>query len=95
MTNVTLVNETEVHVVALVKETEVHVVAVGPVQIGKGGGGIGEIFVLDVTPTTTGLVGNKTYVDGVELDACLSDTNNVTGDVATYAIKRSFSERSI
>ena len=66
MTNVTLVNE-----------TEFHVVAVGPVQVGGGGGGIGEIFVLDVTPTTTGLVGNKTYVDGVELDACLSDTNNV------------------
>ena len=64
MTNVTLVNE-----------TEVHVVAVGPVQIGKGGGGIGEIFVLDVTPTTTGLVGNKTYISGgAELDTCLSDT---------------------
>ena len=54
--------------VSLVKETDFHVVAVGPVQIGKGGGGIGEIFVLDVTPTTTGLVGNKTYVDVVDLE---------------------------
>jgi len=63
---------------------EVHVVSLGgvgpPGPPGSGGGG--EVFALDVVPTSTGIVGSKTYEPNttppnVELHQCLSDTPNV------------------
>lgn len=67
-----------------VEVQETHVIAVG--QQGPAGppgtGGGGEVFILDVTPTSSGIVGSKTYVPNtvpanVELATALSDTTNV------------------
>ena len=43
-----------------------------------GGGGGGEVFILDVSPTSSGIVSGKTYVNAtVEIAHCLSDTGHV------------------
>lgn len=41
----------------------------------------GGVFIYDVTPTSNGNVGDKTYIDGIIIDSCLSDTQNITLDI--------------
>lgn len=48
----------------------------GPPGSGGGVGGGGEIFITDVTPTSTGIVASKTFADA-ELIGATSDTTNV------------------
>jgi hypothetical protein len=49
---------------------------------GSGSGVNGGVWITDITPTSSGNVGNKVYSsDGVVLDSCLTDTNNVTVEV--------------
>lgn len=63
-----------------IEKKDIRVVSIG--QVGPpgppGSGGGGEIFITDVAPTSSGLVGSKTYVNGTpELATCMSDTTNV------------------
>jgi hypothetical protein len=62
-----------------VEKTDTVVVAEGQQgPAGPPGPGGGAIFILDVTPTATGIVGNKSYVNGTpELATCVSDTTEV------------------
>lgn len=65
-----------------ITDKQIYVVAVGqagpPGSGGGGAGGGGEVFILDVSPFSSGIVSGKTYVDGgPELLSCTSDTTTV------------------
>ncbi len=64
--------------------TDVMQLTQGQMGPSSGGGGGSDIFILDVTPTSSGIVGSKTYVDGgPELFGCVSDTKNVRVHIGT------------